>query len=75
MTGFSPLYAQGKAAFDPKGARSGGLAPPTPIDKMIALDSVLGKNAVNWSPAWNKFQLDVNPNKYSDTEVSLPVST
>ena len=73
MTGFLTLYAQGKAPFHPKGARAGGLAPPTPIDKMIALDSVLGKNAVNWPSVWNKFQLDVNPNEYSDTEVSIPV--
>ena len=73
VAGCSPLMGQGKAAFDPSGARAGGLAPPTPIDKMIALDSVLGKNAVNWASVWNKYQLDVNPNDYSDADVSIPV--
>jgi hypothetical protein len=67
------LMAQDKAAFDPKGARQGGLAPPTPIDKMIALDAMLGKNKVNWSSVWTKYQLDVNPNNIQDTDVSIPI--
>lgn len=66
-------FADDKADFDPSGARKGGLAPPTPIDKMIALDTALGKNAVDWSAVWNKYQLDVNPNDYSDTAVAIPV--
>ncbi len=48
-----------KPPFDPKGARKGGLAPPTPIDKMIALDLALGRDGVNWRAVWVKFQLDV----------------
>jgi hypothetical protein len=71
--GYSSAYSQEKDGFDPSGARKGGLAPPTPIDKMIALDSTLGKNGVNWASVWTKNQLDINPNDYSDVDVAIPV--
>ncbi|NJM37267.1 MAG: hypothetical protein HC845_05005 [Akkermansiaceae bacterium] len=69
----SAAHAQEKDDFNPSGARKGGLAPPTPIDKMIALDSVLGKDGVNWASVWTKYQLDINPNDYSDVDVAIPV--
>lgn len=66
-------HSEEKANFDPSGTRKGGLAPPTPIDKMIALDGLLGKNGVNWASVWTKNQLDINPNDYSDVDVAIPV--
>ncbi|MGE9267260.1 MAG: hypothetical protein ACQKBY_04120, partial [Verrucomicrobiales bacterium] len=54
-----------KEPFDPNsGVRKAGLGTPTPLDKMIALDTVLGKNGVDWAGVCNRFHVDVDPDNY-----------
>ena len=58
--------------FDPKTAQDGGLGMPTPYDKFLALDSVLGKTRVNWKGAFAKTKVDVDADEIADTKVALP---
>jgi len=63
-----------KGAFDPnKGVKSVGMVTPTPIDKMMAINLVLGKNKVNWKSVATRYKDYMDVDSYSDTHVKLPV--
>ena len=69
-----PAPAQGQLPPEPRpGVRKSALLPTTPIDKMIALDHTLGRGHVDWSAVSNRFQSRIQPNRYRDTAVSIPV--
>lgn len=78
LTLATPLSAaapNAKEPFDPNsGVRQAGLGTPTPLDKMIALDTVMGSKRVNWKGACNSYHVDVDPDKYRDKEVAIPAA-
>ena len=68
----TPCLAQ-KGEFDPhKGVRNAGMATPTPIDKLIALDMILAKK-VNWKQVSKLYKSYFEVDSYSDKEIVLPM--
>lgn len=69
----SAAYAQ-KGAFDPnKGVKQAGMVTPTVIDKMIAVNMVLGKGKVNWKAVGSNYSNYMSRDDYNDKNVMLPV--
>lgn len=63
-----------KAAFNPnEGVRDAGMVTPTPIDKMMAINSVLGKGKVNWKSVAKRYKDYMDVDSYTDKNVQLPV--
>lgn len=63
-----------KGAFDPhKGVKSVGMVTPTPIDKMMAINLVLGKGKVNWKSVAKRYGNYMDVDSYTDTNVKLPI--
>jgi len=46
---------------------------PTPYDKFIALDQVLTKTKVNWPQVFRKVAVDIDPDKFTDKDVAVPM--
>lgn len=69
----SPMcYAQ-KGAFNPnEGVRNAGMATPSPIDKMLALNNLLGKK-VQWKQVAKAYKNYMDVDEYSDKNVVLPI--
>lgn len=68
----SPCLAQ-KGAFDPdEGVRQAGMATPSPIDKMMALNQLLGKK-VNWKEVAKAYKRYMDVDDFADKNVMLPV--
>lgn len=68
------LYAQKKGAFDPnEGVKQAGMVTPTVIDKMIAVNQVLGKGKVNWKAVGSNYANYMSRDDYKDKSVMLPV--
>ncbi len=63
-----------KGAFDPnQGVKQAGMVTPTVIDKMIAVNMVLGKGKVNWKAVGSNYSDYMSRDDYKDTKVMLPV--
>ncbi len=68
----APCLAQ-KGAFDPnKGVRDAGMVTPTPVDKIIRIQMLLGKK-VNWKQVSKAYKSYMDVDDYSDKKVMLPV--
>lgn len=63
-----------KAAFDPKGAKDGGLGMPTPYDKFIALDQVMPPGTINWGQTFRKVAVDLDPDQFTDKDIAIPMA-
>ncbi len=73
--GSAPLSAaDDKAGFDPSKAESAGLGLPTPYDKFLAIDMALPKGKVSWAKAYVAIAQDVDPDKFSDKQVGIPMA-
>ena len=77
---FSVLLSSGsivkaeKGAFNPnEGVRDAGMVTPTPIDKMMAINNVLGKGKVNWKSVAKRYKDYMDVDSYSDKNVLLPI--
>ena len=68
------LCAEDKAAFDINKAESAGLGLPTPYDKFLAIDMALPKGKVQWSKAYIDIAQNVDPDKFSDKQVGIPMA-
>jgi len=69
----SPVSEAQKGAFDPnKGVRQAKMATPSPIDKMMALNMLLGKK-VNWKQVAKSYKSYMDVDDFSDKSVMLPV--
>jgi hypothetical protein len=70
----SPLcLAQGgKASFGDTKTVEGSMIRPNPYDKFIALDDALGATAIDWGSLLTQVQVNLDPDKYSDTRESIP---
>jgi len=67
------VHAQ-KAAFNPnEGVRQAGMVTPTVIDKMIAVNLVLGKGKVDWKSVGGNYANYMSRDDYQDKNVMLPV--
>ena len=62
-----------KAPFDPTKAKDAGVGMPTPYDKFIALDQVLTKTKVDWPQVFRKVAVDIDPDKFTDKDVAIPM--
>jgi hypothetical protein len=62
-----------KAPFDPTKAKDAGVGMPTPYDKFIALDQVLTKTKVDWPQVFRKVAVDIDPDKFTDKDVAVPM--
>lgn len=70
----SPGHAQNKGAFDPnEGVKQAGMVTPTVIDKMIAVNMVLGKGKVDWKGVGGNYANYMSRDDYNDKNVMLPV--
>jgi hypothetical protein len=49
------------------------MAPPSPLDKLLALDQILKEKRPNWKAQYASSQFDVDPDNYTDTMVLIPV--
>lgn len=49
------------------------MAPPSPLDKMLALDQILKEKKPNWKAQYADSQFDVDPDNYKDTDVMIPL--
>lgn len=58
--------------FDPKTAVDAGLGMPTPYDKFLALDQVLGKKKIDWKGYFSKTAVDIAVDDITDKQVVLP---
>jgi len=68
----SPCIAQ-KGSFNPnEGVREAGMATPSPIDKLIALNMMLGKK-VNWKEVAKAYKKYMDVDDFSDKTVMLPM--
>jgi len=68
----TPCAAQ-KGEFNPhEGVRNAGMATPTPIDKLIALNMML-KDKVNWKQVAKLYKSYFEVDSYSDKEIVLPI--
>jgi hypothetical protein len=65
---------EGKANFDPKQAKDGGLGMPTPYDKFIALDQLVPTGEINWNQTFRKVAVDLDPDQFTDKEVGIPMA-
>ena len=65
------LSAQGakNPPIDPSKAIDKGVAMPTPLDKFIALTLLVKTKKIDWNGVFNAVAVDINPDKYTDTEV------
>src|SRR5918997_6540006 len=63
-----------KSAFDPKQAQDGGLGMPTPYDKFLALDQLVPTGEINWGQTFRKVAVDLDPDQYTEKEVSIPMA-
>jgi hypothetical protein len=68
------VHAEDKAAFDPSKAESAGLGLPTPYDKFLAIDMALPKGKVKWAKAYVDVSRNVDPDKFSDKQVGIPMA-
>lgn len=70
LSGF--VHAQ-KAAFNPnEGVKKAGMVTPTVIDKMIAVNMVLGKGKVDWKSVGGRYGNYMSRDDYQDKNVMLP---
>ena len=65
--------AQPKAVFDKEKSQSAGLGMPSPLDKFLAIDIVL-KGKVNWKKAYTENSEKLDPDKFTDKEVGIPLA-
>ena len=54
-------------------AQSAGLGMPSPFDKFLAIDIAL-KGKVNWKKAYTATAEKVDPDKFSDKEIGIPMA-
>ncbi len=69
----APQSENKAAPFDPKKAVDAGLGMPSPYDKFLALDQVLGKKKIDWKAAFSKTAVDIAVDDITDKQVVLPV--
>lgn len=50
-----------------------GMGTPSPIDKMMAINQILGKGGINWSEVFSNNQVDVDPDNLSDQAELIPI--
>lgn len=68
------VQAQKKGAFNPnEGVRDAGMVTPTPIDKMMAINNVLGKGKVNWKSVAKRYKNYMDVDSFSDKNVRIPI--
>jgi hypothetical protein len=58
--------------IDPSKAVDKGVAMPTPLDKFMALTLLVKTRKIDWNGVFNAVAVDINPDKYTDTEVAIP---
>ena len=54
-------------------AQSAGLGMPSPLDKFLAIDIVL-KGKVNWKKVYAEISEKLDPDKFTDKEVGIPIA-
>ncbi len=73
----SRLPADDNKGFTTEGATDAGVATSTPYDKFIAIDMLVSAAGAEktsfWAPYLNRLQVDIDPDKFADKAVSLPV--
>jgi len=73
----SRLAAQDNKGFTTEGATDAGIATSTPYDKFIAIDMLVAaagaEKTTFWATYLNHMQATIDPDKFSDKAVSLPV--
>ncbi|MBP7949504.1 MAG: hypothetical protein KA004_07590 [Verrucomicrobiales bacterium] len=54
-------------------AQRAKMPPPSPLDKMLALDSMLREKRPNWKTQFEECQFDIDPDAFADTVVDVPL--
>ncbi len=70
-----PLAAQApqnNPAIDISKAVDKGVAMPTPLDKFLALTLLVNTAKIDWVGTFHAVAVDINPDRYTDKEVSIP---
>lgn len=69
-----PLFAEAeKPVPDFAKAQSAGLGMPSPFDKFLAIDLAL-KGKVNWKKSYAETSEHLDPDKFTDKEVGIPLA-
>ncbi len=68
----APAQEAKNPPIDPTKAIDKGVAMPTPLDKFIALTLLVKAKKIDWNGVFNAVAVDINPDKYTDTEVLIP---